>query len=103
MQDEVSHWLESLLLTHDEPDLLGFLVAQELAVSCASFLPLVVSETIELASDAEDALLLFFTSDLGDLGKLSLLDLLLLRISVVDVVRFILSLLSNRLLFITHF
>jgi hypothetical protein len=90
-------------LAHDEADLLGFLVAKEFTIASASLLPLVVSETVELASDAEDALLLFLTGDLGDFGKLGLLHLLLLGVGIVDVVRFFLRLLGNRLLFITHF
>jgi hypothetical protein len=103
LQDEVSDRLKSFLLTHDKADLFAFLVTKKFSISCASFLPLIISETIELASDAEDALLLFLTSDLSDFGKLSLLHLLLLGVSIVDVVRFFFRLFGNRLLFITHF
>ena len=72
MKDEVGDWLESLLLAHDEADLLGLLVAEELAVASTTLLPLTISEAIELASDLEDALLLLLSGDLLDLGKLSL-------------------------------
>ena len=72
MQDEVGDWLEGLLLAHDEADLLGLLVAEELAVASTTLLPLTISEAIELASDLEDALLLLLSGDLLDLGKLSL-------------------------------
>ena len=72
MQDEVGDWLEGLLLAHDEADLLGLLVAEELAVAGTTLLPLTISEAIELASDLEDALLLLLSGDLLDLGKLSL-------------------------------
>jgi hypothetical protein len=72
LEDKVSYWLESLLLAHDEADLLGVLVAEELAVAGTTLLPLVISEAIELAPDLEDALLLLLSRDLLDLGKLSL-------------------------------
>ena len=72
MEDKVGDWLEGLLLTHDEADLLSLLVAEELTVAGTTLLPLAISEAIELASDLEDALLLLLSRDLLDLGKLSL-------------------------------
>lgn len=72
MEDEVGDWLEGLLLAHDEADLLGVLVAEELTVAGPTLLPLAISEAIELASYLEDALLLLLSRDLLDLGKLSL-------------------------------
>jgi hypothetical protein len=58
LEDKVCHRLESLLLAHDESDLLGLLVAEELTVACATLLPLLISEAVKLTSDFEDALLL---------------------------------------------
>ena len=72
MEDKVGNWLEGLLLTHDEADLLSLLVAEKLTVAGTTLLPLAISEAIELASDLEDALLLLLSRDLLDLGKLSL-------------------------------
>jgi hypothetical protein len=72
LEDKVGNWLEGLLLTHDEADLLSLLVAEKLTVAGTTLLPLAISEAIELASDLEDALLLLLSRDLLDLGKLSL-------------------------------
>ncbi len=72
MQDEVGHGLEGLLLAHDEADLLGLLVAEELGVAGTSLLPLVVADSVELGTDSEDALLEFLTSNLLHCGELSL-------------------------------
>ena len=70
LEDEVGYGLEGLLLAHDEADLLGLLVAEELTVPGATLLPLLISEAVELASDLEDALLFLLSSGLLlNLGK----------------------------------
>ena len=73
-------------MTHDKANLLGLLVAKEFAIANTSLLPLIVSETIELASDTEDAFFFLLTSDLSNLWEISLLHLFLLGISIVHVV-----------------
>ena len=68
LTDEVANWLEGLLLSHNESDLLGLLVSHQLAVACASLFPLVVSEPVDLASLSEDALLGLLSSDFSHGG-----------------------------------
>ena len=62
LTQEVSNGLQGLLLAHDEADLLLSLVSEKLAVANATLLPLVVSESEELASHLEDGLFLLLTS-----------------------------------------
>jgi hypothetical protein len=64
--DEVSHWLEGLFLSHDEPDFLGFLVSHQLAVAGSSLLPLFIPHSVEFASHFENAFLLLLST--GGLG-----------------------------------
>jgi len=61
-QQEVANGLESLLLSHDKSDLLLSLVTEKFAVADASLLPLVVSESEELASHLEDGFFGLLTS-----------------------------------------
>jgi hypothetical protein len=72
LEDEVGNWLHGLLLSHDYSDLLRLLVSQELDVSSTAFLPLLISESVELAALLEDALFSLFTSLLLNLGEISL-------------------------------
>lgn len=73
LTDEVSDWLEGLLLSHDESDFLGLLVSHEFGVASTSLLPLFVSDSVQLGSHLEDALFALLASDLLNLGKLNLL------------------------------
>ena len=52
----VSHWLESLLLAHDKPDLLLSTVTHELGVTSASLLPLLVVPAVQLDAVSPQAL-----------------------------------------------
>ena len=46
----VGDWLESLLLSHAETNVLLVLVSHELSVANASLLPLIVVESVNLGS-----------------------------------------------------
>ena len=59
LTDKVGDWLERLLLTHDEPDAFGLLVAHKLAIAYASLLPLFLTQSVELDTQLEDALKIF--------------------------------------------
>lgn len=69
LTDEVAHWLVGLLLSHDEPDLLGLLVSHESGVSSSSLLQLIVSHSVQLGSHLEDALFVLLTSHFLHFGK----------------------------------
>ena len=56
LTDEVCDGLESLLLTHDEANLLLFAVTHELGVADAALLPLLVAPAEKLGPDLHDAL-----------------------------------------------
>ena len=62
LTDEVCDGLESLLLTHDEANLLLFAVTHELGVANTTLLPLLVSPAEKLGSDLHDALEVLLTS-----------------------------------------
>ena len=52
----IGDWLESLLLSHAEANVLLFFVPHELCVSNASLLPLIVIESVKLCSALPQAL-----------------------------------------------
>ena len=58
----VGHWLEGLLLTHAEADLLLGFVSEQLCVSNASLFPLVVVESVELGPVLPQTLQLLLSS-----------------------------------------
>ena len=69
LTEEVCHWLEGLLLSHDESDSSGLLVSHQSGVSSTSLLELLVSMSVESSSDLEDALFQLFTVHLLHLWK----------------------------------
>ena len=59
-------------MAHDEPDLLGLLVSHEFAVSSSTLLPLIIADSVQLASHLKNALFLLLSSDLLYFGQVDL-------------------------------
>ena len=59
-------------MSHDESDLLGLFVSHESSVSSSTLLELLISDSVELSSHLEDALLTFLASNFLHLWKGSL-------------------------------
>ena len=62
LTDEVCDRLESLLLAHDEADLLLGAVTHQLGVADAALLPLLVAPAEKLGPDLHDALEVLFSA-----------------------------------------
>ncbi len=70
--DEVGNGLQGLLLSHYKPDLVALLVSEQLGIPGPSLLPLLIAESVELASHLEYALLTFLAGNFLHLGEINL-------------------------------